>query len=81
VTLGAERTPEPQIVLRRTLELHLRRTLEVSVIEDATGRVDVWLRVRSPDGRQVGQLHAKPSALRELSDLLASVAAELGVEP
>ena len=76
-----ERTPEPQVVLRRMLDLPLRRRLEVSVIEDAGGRADVWLRVYNHDGKQVGQLHTKPTMLRPMSDLLASVASELGVEP
>ena len=62
-------------------EAPLRRVLEATAIEDATGSVDVWLRVRSPDGRLVGQLHTKPIALRAIADLLASLAAELGVEP
>ncbi len=81
MSLYGERVPAPEVVLRRTLELHLDRILSVTVIDDATGRSDVWVRAHNADGLQVGQLHCKPGALRPISDLFASVAAELGIAP
>lgn len=77
----SERAPMPQIITRREVELPLRRRLEISVIEDSDGRIDVWLRCVNADGRIVGQLHSKPSALREVARALEEIAGELGVEP
>ncbi len=78
---GSERTPEPQVVARRWLDLPLHRRLEVTAIDDSTGIVDIWLRVYSPDGRHVGQLHTKPSALRAIAGELEALAGELGIAP
>jgi hypothetical protein len=77
----AERSPEPQVIARRELDLHLGRVLEVTAIDDATGHTIVWLRVRARDGKLIGQLHVRPSSLRPVGDTLAAMAAELGVEP
>jgi hypothetical protein len=71
----------PRIVARRTVELPLRRTLEVLAIADGAGRIDIWLRARNAAGLEVGMLHSKPSALRSIADALNGVAAELGVAP
>jgi hypothetical protein len=73
--------PPPRIVARRTVELPLRRTLEVTVIEDGGGRADVWLRLRNADGHLVGQVHSKPSALRAIAGALSELAGELGIAP
>jgi hypothetical protein len=73
--------PGPRVVTRRAVALPLRRTLDISVVEDSYGRVDVWWRQYSPDGRLVGQLHSKPSALRAIAAALGELAGELGIAP
>jgi hypothetical protein len=69
------------VVARRVLDLPLRRWLEMSVLEDGDGRADVWMRLQNADGRVVGQLHAKPSALRAIAAALNELAGELGIAP
>ena len=76
-----EREPAPQLIARRTVELPLGRTLEISVIEDGDGRADVWLRAYNRDLRIVGQLHSKPTALRAIAAALSELAGELGIQP
>ncbi len=72
---------QPQVVARRSLDLPVRRRLEIAVIDDATGNLDVWLRVYAPQGHQVGQLHTRPSALRAIAAALEGLAGELGIAP
>lgn len=74
-----EPAPVPKVIARRFVDLPLRRRLEISVIDDGTGRSDVWLRCYNADGRITGQLHSKPSALREIAEALNAISAELGI--
>lgn len=73
--------PLPQVIARREVELPLRRTLEVTAIEDGSGHLDTWLRVRTASGQIAGTIHCAPIALRRIADALNAIAAEVGVEP
>lgn len=76
-----ERLPEPRVIARREVPLPLGRVLVITAIENSVAHVDVWLRIRSPAGDVVGQMHCAPIALRDVADTLAGLAAELGVAP
>jgi hypothetical protein len=73
--------PPPRVVARRVVALPLRRRLDVTIVEDHEGRADVWMRCYTDRGVVVGQLHAKPSALRPIAGALSELAGELGITP